>query len=298
MNCCSSENRPKIPAEIGEDGESNGDKKTEEIPLPEVAPPREPEPEVEIDHVEVLKKTKVEHESAEAHRRVALKVHQLYIEKLCEVNAHTAAQIRSMKLDPISEDEVAYTMLKIDELTDQGESFASQGQCVFFVQAVTAALVPVLIGVLGSFNSKKTDDFIRLIAIALSILGTIAKAVQEVYVFRARGEMITTRCSGLNDLFHRYVALAGTDFDPRGNPDHPLNKSGGYLSSATDQNRHQIMFQTYIDKFNIELKELRRQDALMLGSAQSGGDSGSDDSGSHGGSGASGADKSSKGDPK
>jgi len=169
-------------------------------------------------------------------------------QKLCEKNAHTAAQIRSMDLDPISEDEVAYTILKIDEMTDRGESYASYGQVIFFVQAVTAALVPVLIGIMGSMGSEKLDDYLRLITIILSILGTIAKAVQEVFAFRARGQLITEACSGLGDLFHRYVALAGPVFDPRGNPSHPLAE--GSWGGSKNVNPHQVMFQTYIDVFN------------------------------------------------
>ena len=219
----------------------------------------------EKNHQEILEKAKVEHSSAESTRRVTLRVHQLYIEKLGDSHqAQAAAQIRSMGLDAISEDEVAYTVIKIDETRAKGDSYAALGQTVFFMQAVTAALVPVLIGIMGSF-SESVDNILRIVSITLSIIGTIAKALQEVYVFRPRGQAISERCSAMNDLFHRYVALAGPIFEPRGDKTHPLY--------YTPDNPHQAMFQTYIDEFNQELAEMRMDDAAMLGAAQPGGSS-------------------------
>ena len=265
----------------------SGDKRPTKAPtLSDTTPSVDsPKIELEIDHDHEIEVAHKESKANEQHRRIALPVAELYLEKVAEKFPHIAQQIRNMDLAPIDEDEVAYTVIKIEEQNELGHRYQDQGQCVFFIQAVTAALVPVLIGIMGSIgegdNAKTADDILRYVSIFLSILGTIAKAFQEVFVFRQRGQMISEACSDMNDLFHRYVALAGPVFDPEKAPDkanHPLAKSG--WTAKSPENAHQIMFRTYVDVFNEQMSQLRRADAMLLGSASpgespaSGGDSG------------------------
>ena len=77
---------------------------------------------------------------------------------------------------------------------------------------VAAALVPVLIGVMGSFESHKVDFWLRLISIALSIAGTISASIEDVYQWRLRGHTRHALASEMQCLFQDFSALAGDEF--------------------------------------------------------------------------------------
>ena len=70
-----------------------------------------------------------------------------------------------------------------------------------------AALVPVLIGVVGTFNYSTIDMFVRLLAIMLSISSTVCNATEHVYSFRTRGQVRIAYADRMNSLYQYYDSM-------------------------------------------------------------------------------------------
>eukprot|EP00966_Prymnesium_polylepis_P013226 305257-Prymnesium_polylepis.1 len=99
-----------------------------------------------------------------------------------------AARIMKMNLSPLERDTLAFTIRQFKRYGNEGNVWHRRGNFLFAVQMVAAAVVPVLIGLLGSFDSDFLDLVIRLIAILLSVTGTFCNVVESVYQFRERGQ--------------------------------------------------------------------------------------------------------------
>ena len=99
-----------------------------------------------------------------------------------------ATRIMKMNLSPLERDTLAFTIRQFKRYGNEGNVWHRRGNFLFAVQMVAAAVVPVLIGLLGSFDSDFVDLAIRLIAITLSVTGTFCNVVESVYQFRERGQ--------------------------------------------------------------------------------------------------------------
>jgi hypothetical protein len=101
------------------------------------------------------------------------------------------------------------------------------GTLFYAIQIVCAAVVPVLIGIVGSFESATLDLFIRLSAILLSIVGTLCSSIESVYYFRQRGQARPGYADQMNGLFQDFNTLSGPVFDPNYvNPEAAVEKEG------------------------------------------------------------------------
>ena len=110
---------------------------------------------------------------------------------------------------------MSYAVNKELKVATIGKHWAKIGNRHHVIQVVTGALVPVLIGISGSFENAQVDLVIRIVAIALSILGTICHAVESVYNYRERGQARKGFSDRMNGLFNSYCNLTGPLFDPK-----------------------------------------------------------------------------------
>ena len=77
------------------------------------------------------------------------------------------------------------------------------------MEILSSSLVPVLIGIIGTFEIQIVDIAIRVIAIFLSIIGTISTAIENVYSYRQRGQTRIHYADKMNTLFQTYDANCG-----------------------------------------------------------------------------------------
>ena len=128
-----------------------------------------------------------------------------------------AARVERMELSEAQRDFVAYTVKKTERRKVQGDELYKKGRNLYAIQIVCSALVPVLIGIIGSFpdpssvagTTSLADTTVRIVAIALSIVGTICAAIESVYHNRHRGEQIRRLADQMNGLFQEYDTLSG-----------------------------------------------------------------------------------------
>ena len=76
------------------------------------------------------------------------------------------------------------------------------------------ALVPVLVGILSTFKDDVTFTVLQIVAIVFSIVGTVCKAIEDVYNFRQRGQIRIQYSHHMNNIFNEFNALSGPVFDP------------------------------------------------------------------------------------
>lgn len=118
-------------------------------------------------------------------------------------------RISRMKLSPAKRDYVSYTVNKFSDLAQEGYLWKWRGDLLYTLQIMSSSLVPVLIGIIGSFKSSGIDTTIRIIAIILSILGTMSIAIENVYNYRQRGQLRVHYADKMNTLFQTYDANCG-----------------------------------------------------------------------------------------
>ena len=116
---------------------------------------------------------------------------------------------RKEHLNPAERDSLSYTINKFSDLAQEGYRWKWCGDLLYSIQILTSALVPVLIGIVGSFKTIKIDAFIRIMAICLSICGTVANAIENVQNFRGRGQIRIQCADRMNTLFQMYDAQTG-----------------------------------------------------------------------------------------
>ena len=190
-------------------------------------------------------------------------------EKLVRSEAKYGIRVRRMLLTDSERDFVSYTIHKNRERKEEGARLYRKGQRNYAVQMVCSAIVPVLIGILGSFPEVSwLDTAIRVCAIVLSIVGTLTTAVEGVYHNRLRGESIKRIADQMNGLFQEYDTLSG----PRFAIDEERTLPAGGLKSQADVGERThggVAFRIYSEAFNDLQCKVR--EALFLGSPASGG---------------------------
>ena len=100
----------------------------------------------------------------------------------------TASRVERLPLTHGERDMVSYALRRADEFATTAREWSALGNRLYTAQIVAAASVPVLIGLLGSFEAG-ANLFLRILAIFLSIVGSLCSAVEAVYQFRARGQV-------------------------------------------------------------------------------------------------------------
>ena len=145
-------------------------------------------------------------------------VHSDEYSEYARLASHSDVQVRCyrtrispsrMELSAMERDCTAYCIQKTYELKREGREWKLYGDRLYASKVVAAALVPVLIGVLGSFDSNWLDAFVRFAAIVLSITGTIAVAIEDVYQFRLRGMTRLHIAHEMQCLFQEFTSLCG-----------------------------------------------------------------------------------------
>ena len=128
---------------------------------------------------------------------------------------HYAVRIKRMaELNDAQQDMVAYCLNKSHFFKTMGDKWKVWGDLLYATQVTGSAIVPVLIGVLGSFDSAFIDACIRVLAIVLSLAAAICAALEGVYSYRLRGQVRRGFGDNLNDLFQSFETLSGPLFDP------------------------------------------------------------------------------------
>ena len=151
------------------------------------------------------------------------------------------------------------------------------GQRLYAAQIVTSSIVPVLISILGSFPEHAwLDTAIRILAIVLSIVGTLAAAIESVYHYKYRGQQIRRLADNMNSLFNEYDTLSGPKFANEAERTLP---AGGLAEAANTQPDAEkaarrthggLAFRIYSEAFN-ELQD-RVRDAKFLTAGPGGGE--------------------------
>jgi len=154
-----------------------------------------------------------------------------YLEALHKVSTLNVDLIKSLDLGPTRANQIGRTLMAATKLQNEGLLWKLYGDRLYAIQIVAATLVPVLIGVLGSFNDRHSDFVIRLIAICLSILGTISKAIEDVYNLRQRGQIRVGYGDSIFVAYDEFVGLCGKLYDPDFKPE---NQDGGGQGAAYD----------------------------------------------------------------
>lgn len=91
---------------------------------------------------------------------------------------HYAVRIKRMaELNDAQQDMVAYCLNKSHFFKTMGDKWKVWGDLLYATQVTGSAIVPVLIGVLGSFDSAFIDACIRVLAIVLSLAAAICAAL-------------------------------------------------------------------------------------------------------------------------
>lgn len=127
-------------------------------------------------------------------------------------------QILAMNMTQKEKEHMAFSGWTATWFTNQGNDWKTTGDRLYTVQIISATLVPVLIGVMNSFDEgeflgKKISVWIQIAAIILSILGSIAKAVEDVYQYRQRGHVRYSYGQQMWKLFYDFYSLTGPVFD-------------------------------------------------------------------------------------
>jgi len=136
---------------------------------------------------------------------------KLYIEdsefEKLKVSDHTRPywfRISRMHLNLVERDSVSYTINKSSDLAKEGYYWKKIGDTMYTIQVIGSALVPVLIGIIGTFERPSIDTFIRIIAIIISISGTTATAFENVHNFKGRGQTRVNYADNMNSVFQSY----------------------------------------------------------------------------------------------
>jgi len=115
-------------------------------------------------------------------------------------------RISRMKLLPAKRDCVSYTVNKFSDLAQEGYVWKRRGDMLYTLQLLSSSLVPVLIGIIGTFKNSTAEIAIRIFTIFLSIMGTMSITIENVYNFRQRGQTRVHYADKMNTLFQIYDA--------------------------------------------------------------------------------------------
>ena len=118
-------------------------------------------------------------------------------------------RISRMKLSSSERDCLSYTVNKFSDLAQEGYLWKRRGDLLYTLQILSSSLVPVLIGLIGSFKNSTADIIVRIMAIVLSIMGTLSNTIENVYNYRQRGQTRVQYADKMNTLFQIYDAKCG-----------------------------------------------------------------------------------------
>ena len=83
--------------------------------------------------------------------------------------------IEGLMLSPKEAQVVAYCVNKTYEMKTEANGWAKRGLFVYLIKVLSAALVPVLVSTLGSFESDTANTIVQVTSITLSITGTVSQ---------------------------------------------------------------------------------------------------------------------------
>ena len=98
-----------------------------------------------------------------------------HFEKLRKKDAAYAGRLAAMGLTDPEREWTAYALSKSFRFQKDGQAWKLWGDQLYTCQVVTSALVPVLVGILSTFDDKTTFAVLQITAIVFSIVGTICK---------------------------------------------------------------------------------------------------------------------------
>jgi len=133
--------------------------------------------------------------------------------KLLKQTPNLARRINRLHLTPQECDFICSTHHTVAAYIQDGRKTKRIGDVCFFLQTLASAFVPLLIGMVGQFKSDGVNTVIQGIAIAFSVVGTIAKALEDAYHFRALGLKIRDYTDRFLDEFASFEALSGESFN-------------------------------------------------------------------------------------
>jgi len=125
-----------------------------------------------------------------------------------------ASRVARLPLTHGERDMVSYALREADKFAASARAWQLRGNRLYTGQIIAAAMVPVLIALIGNFGSDGADQLLQICAIGLSICGTLCGAVESVYAFRARGQVRYNHAERMHNLFNSYATLSGALFDP------------------------------------------------------------------------------------
>lgn len=135
-------------------------------------------------------------------------------QRLLKEDAATATRIEWLELTPSERDILCLSIRKMNDLGSWAETYSQRMPRLFATQVMCSAGVPVLIALLGSFESYYGDLTLRLVAIGLSILGTACHAVDDAYDWRSQASIRRRYLTRMRLLFDNFCVLSGAHFDP------------------------------------------------------------------------------------
>ena len=139
-----------------------------------------------------------------------------------------AAKLANLRFDDCPDDMAAQdrvregyarAWLRQKEVERSGFFTRFVGRVTRIFTALTAVLVPVVIGLQGSFGTTDTekllyDQTLKYITIAISITGTVLTTVEKVVSWFSRGAKMELAAQKMERLLNDYLALCGPDFNP------------------------------------------------------------------------------------
>lgn len=163
--------------------------------------------------------------------------------KLFDPSAH--ARVSRLELTPSERDVLAITIQKMNDHERWADKYTKRGRQLWATQALCAAGVPVLIALIGSFGSdgsrdaygeasagaagasgveeytaerptcgSATDFVVRMIAILLSIAGTVCRGLEDANDWKAQAGVRRRYVTRMRLLFDNFCVLSGELFDP------------------------------------------------------------------------------------
>ena len=152
------------------------------------------------------------------------------------------ARIARLELNASERDVLAITVQKMNDHERWANTYQRRGRQLWATQMICAAAVPVLIAMIGSFGSPgsdgsrneelgdgasgvvyttgrptcgtTTDLVVRILAIMLSITGTVARGLEDANDWRKQSSVRRRFVTRMRLLFDNFCVLSGELFDP------------------------------------------------------------------------------------
>lgn len=126
----------------------------------------------------------------------------------------SAARIARIELTENERDVISLSVRKMNDLGAWADTYRLRGVQLFATQVLCAAAVPVLIALLGRFGDERVELGARMAAMLLSIIGTVSRAIEDAYDWRAQAAIRRRTLTRMRLLFDNFCVLSGELFDP------------------------------------------------------------------------------------